>query len=296
VPVRNHVRQSTTPRCNPDDPADCLSGLLETSVTLRYPRVQVVGLNLAGEVDLLGWLSGAFKPFGYRVEVGVYFPDEQRLRIDQEEVNLLVVRPAGEYDYDGDGTPGGGSRPIVVESTPFTKWVLGLDYSLGRIAYVNVMWVHGLVDELGAGDFIHEGWTVRGGSAEHSVSTCAITGDGETCATEILRPKLGDYLVLGVDFKFNDDKGLFRLFTIWDLNGITRTSYDLQKQARVSEHDGFLSKGGLSAVIYPELAYNFGHGLGLNLGGFVQLGEPYTKFGDLAAGGSMVWLRGTLAF
>ncbi len=293
VPVRNDVSQRFETRCDPGAPDECVESLLETTTTLRYPRMQVVGLNLAGEVDLLGWLSDAIRPLGYRIEAGLYLPAARSFRIFQDELVVGgITQPAGEYDYDLDDD----RRPRVVEARPFGKWVVGLDYSFGRIAYLNVMWVHGLVDEYGAGDFIDPGFAVRGSGVDGNASTCVLTRNGETCAYEVLRPRLGDYLVLGVDFKFADDRGLARLFTIWDLGGIYRDAYDAAARERVRTHQAFYTRDGLSAILYPEIGYNFGDGLNLTAGGFVQLGEPYSKFGDPSAGGSMVWVRGTYAF
>ena len=34
------------------------------------------------------------------------------------------------------------------------KWTLGFDYTLTRELYLNAMWVHGFVDEFGAGDWL----------------------------------------------------------------------------------------------------------------------------------------------
>ena len=38
---------------------------------------------------------------------------------------------------------------------------MGLDYTIASRVYVNAQWVHGLMDEYGAGDFISEGYVVR---------------------------------------------------------------------------------------------------------------------------------------
>ena len=56
------------------------------------------------------------------------------------------------------------------------------------------------------------------------------------------------------------------------------------------------TKEGFGMVILPELRYNFGHGMEMHLGGLVQLGRQYTKFGDAAAGGSQVYMRAKYSF
>ena len=125
---------------------------------------------------------------------------------------------------------------------------------------------------------------------------CGTSGDGQRCAREILRPRIADYLVLGVDFRFARNAALFRLFTLWDLSGYESTWWDDSISARVSEHKGPFSDEGFSAVIYPEFQYNFGGGLELHVGALLQFGRAYTKFGDPAGGGHQIFLRGRYSF
>jgi hypothetical protein len=53
---------------------------------------------------------------------------------------------------------------------------------------------------------------------------------------------------------------------------------------------------GFSAIVYPEFNYNFGNGLDIGFGALLQLGKDFTKFGDPAAGGSLIWTRGRFRF
>ena len=108
---------------------------------------------------------------------------------------------------------------------------------------------------------------------------------------EILRPRIGDYLVLGADFKFLDDKVLLRLFTIWDLTPLERESWDPQREERVKRRLALFGADGFSAVLFPQFSYQFGNGLETSIGALVQLGKGYTKFGDPAAGGSLLWTK-----
>jgi hypothetical protein len=211
----------------------------------------------------------------------------------------LITYPDGEYDYDGDDRRGG-PRPASVEDVAFLKWVVGLDYTFGEHVYVNAQWVHGLVDEFGAGDFIHEGWTVRQSSVtsdeEQTVFDCALDKTGETCARELLHPIIGDYIVLGFDFKLMNNALLVRLFNILDVSGIVEDRWDEEQNKRVRIHHSPFSEEGFSMVVFPEVSYNFGNGLDLGVGALFQLGKDYTKFGDPAAGGSTVWTRGKFSF
>jgi hypothetical protein len=257
----------------------------------------MVGFNMAGEIPGVG--------IGYRLEVGVFFPEQRKVAII-EDGSLSIIDPVvigydrADYDYDSDGRPGG-PLPTTVENTPFAKWSLGLDYTIAEVVYLNVQWIHGLVDEWGAGDWITEGWSVRDGGVTTDdielLTTCAAgRGPGEQCAREMLHPRIADYLVLGADFRFDNQAGLFRLFTIWDLSGYTERQWDDAQGKRVERTYSLFTPEGFSAVIYPELQYNFGYGFELHAGALIQLGRSYTRFGDPAAGGSEIFMRGRYSF
>lgn len=129
-----------------------------------------------------------------------------------------------------------------------------------------------------------------------TVFKCALLKTGETCAREILHPILGDYVVLGFDFKFMNNALLLRLFNILDVSGVVEDRWDEEQEKRVRIHHSPFSGEGFSMVIFPEVNYNFGNGLDLGAGALFQLGKDYTKFGDPAAGGSTVWTRGKFSF
>lgn len=297
-PIHNHTRHKPGVQCNPSDSKDCIKGLLETDVTLTYPRMHVYGLNAAGEIPL-DWISDEIQGIGYRFEGALIVPSRTKIEISNDDLALEFPQKAGEYDYDGDGVPGG-RRPNVIDSTPFLKWTIGLDYTFPGGIYVNAQWVHGLMDEFGAGDFIHPGVTVRKSSVTtrdvQTINRCALPKDGTKCAQEITKNRLGDYIVLGIDYKFLNDAAMIRLFTILDLTGYSEEHWDADQEKRVRTEYSPFSEEGFSAVIYPEFNYNFGNGLDLGLGLLFQLGEDYTKFGDPAAGGSLVWSRGRFSF
>ncbi len=304
-PFLNHTRQTDGRQCDPEDKTRCIRGLLETDVSLGYPRMHVYGLNATGEVNPFSWISDKIHGIGYRVEAALVVPERSTLKLVNDALNVAIPLPAGEYDYDNDGTLGG-AEPAVVNATPFLKWTVGLDYAFGDHVYLNMQWVHGLADEFGAGDFLHEGYTVRQSgvttSEDDTRNRCVLSpqltlvGNGEKCAREVLAPKLGDYVVLGVDLKFFDDAALLRLFTIWSMSGVTVTEWSEAQQKRTSKHYGLFTREGFSAVLFPEFDYNFGNGLELGVGALIELGRDYTKFGDPAAGGSTVFMRGKYSF
>ena len=279
----------------PGEDEECISGVINTETALTWPRIHVLGLNLAGEIPVVG--------IGYRIEVGVYFPERRTIRLFNDPI---LIAPAGEYDYDRDGE-GGGPAPEIVANTPFAKWVVGVDYTIGAHVMLNAMWVHGMPDEFGAGDFIRpQHWAVRKGESIASnpgeeselplIADCALGDVPEQCAAEILRPKVADYLVFGVDLNIARRSGLLRVFTIWDLSGYHEQSWDLASAERVNTFHHPFTKKGFSAVIYPSFAWNFGFGFELSAGALFQLGQTHTKFGDPAAGGHTVYVKGAYSF
>jgi hypothetical protein len=311
--VKNDAFQNIfdQPLCNPDIPSpdpdlDCIDGVIETDVLLEYPKMQVIGFNMAGEIPL-DWISESLLGLGYRIELGVYLPQTMEYELQKGDVLLGgFLQQGGEYDYQLPD----GRRPHTVDDTVFAKWVIGLDYTFGSQFMLTAMWVHGLSDEFGAGDFFHEGMVVReGGVATDDPILCLleeimVEGNdqivgaqncGNRYTTEVLRPRLGDYLALVMDFKFLDDKALLRLFIQWDLSGYYRSYFDEAAGHRVKKYLSLFGDG-FSMIVFPEFNYNFGNGLELGLGALIQLGKNYTKFGDPGAGGSMVWTRARFSF
>ncbi len=299
-PFSNHTSEAKGVRCDPNKPTNCIDGVLNTDVLLGYPRMQVFGLNASGEFNPFKRASKSIHGIGYRVEVAYVVPQRTTLELTESALPD-VLEGAGEYNYQGINAPGaaGGSPPAVVEDTPFLKWTIGLDYTFGSHVYVNAQWVHGLADEFGAGDWMHPGWQVRQSGVNTNLAqtqACVTANNGTSCATETMLPRLGDYLVLGADFKFLEDAGLLRIFTVWDMSGVTTSQYDLAQNKQVPTFHSMFTKEGFSASIYPELDYNFGNGLELGAGFLLLLGGDWTKFGDPAAGGSLFFTRGRYSF
>ena len=281
------VQQTTTPtpgaQCNPQDPTDCIAGTLETEVVLRYPRMQVVGINIAGELPLLGFLPSEPPPFGYHVEMALISPQRTTLRILQ---NAGAGLPAGEYAYGGDGSP-----PAVVGGKPFLKWNIGLDYTLLQRFYLNVQWLHGFIDEFGAGDQM-DPTTVAVQSTVQSVGC----DNPERCADELVRRRLGDYVVFGTEAKWLAGALLTRLFVVTDLTGLIQQRFEPRLGRRVDLHHSPFSRLAGAAVIFPEVTYNVGDGLDLSVGALANLGSLTSKFGDPAVGGSEIWTRARYSY
>jgi len=290
-----HSTLVNNPECNPADEEECISGILHNTVGLEYVPIQVVGLNLAGEMNPLGWIHHSFQPIGYRVEAALIMPERMEMTLTQDDLDFtLMPQAAGEYDYGLNG-----AKPTIVPDTPFMKWAIGLDYTFGRSVYMNAQWVHGMFDEMGAESIFHGGWVSRGGGVDSEVietSICSLNQDGTECAWEISRPRIGDYLILGSDIRFANQNGLIRIFTVLDLGGAREEHWDADKGERVQTYHGAFSEKGFSAVIFPELSYNFGNGFELGGGVLLELGERHTKFGDPAAGGSVAWTRASYSF
>jgi hypothetical protein len=298
-PIKNTTSQEANAVCeDPDDPeSECVNGVLASDVVLTWPKMQVLGFNMTGQMNPFGKIHPSFKAIGYRLELAVIFPQETRLEIQQDNISFLGQVKDGEYPY-----PDGDNR--IIDSRPFAKWTLGLDYQFNKHLYMNTQWVHGFVDEFGAGDWIQPGWTTRASGIRPGVQSLLLecmnvaeaSGQGESCAEEWYKPRLGDYLVWGTDIRFAAQRGLLRLFTIWDLIGVYNSSFDPETGERIVRHYSMFTKQGFSAVLYPALSWTFGNGLDLQAGALVQLGKPWSKFGAPETGSHQIWLRGRYAF
>ena len=130
----------------------------------------------------------------------------------------------------------------------------------------------------------------RWSRVSYSTAGASERGSGEECITEWYRPKIADYLVLGADFRFAENRALIRLFAIWEVSGYTY-SYPDRLGNRQTEKFMPWEKEAFSAVIFPQFSYFFSNGFEAELGGLVALGRDYTRFGDPAVGGSLVWSR-----
>jgi len=103
---------------------DALGKDVTSNVQLTYPRVQVVGADMATSLGFLGGL-------GLWAEVGMTFHDDLYRVIDTYPVGTgIVVEKERGADH-------------------FIKAVVGVDYSITPWWYVNVQYMHGFLDEFG---------------------------------------------------------------------------------------------------------------------------------------------------
>lgn len=287
-------------------------GFLDAKTELMYPRMHVLGFNWAGQIPL-GKLGGGGLGIGFWFELAVYFPQKVVMPIYQAGLGVI---PDGEYDYDADGTPGG-TPPTIVASTPFAKWVLGFDYTFNKHVFMNVQWVHGFPEEFGAGDWLHRGYVPTQGYADLDTNNdgtddldilmdCGVLQgqtNGDLCAREVLHPRIGDYLVAGLDLHFLDSKMLLRLFFILDMTGVYVEQWvqdpgqnDPTVGARKRRYHSMFTSDGFSMILFPQLTYSVGYGIDLSAGALISFGKPYTKFGDPATGGTVVFGQGKFSF
>lgn len=93
-------------------------------IELRYPSLEVVGLSARGAIGDLGvWGEVALLlPEAVETEIGLQVP-------------IVQVDPI---------------RVPMIEDEPFTKWVLGAEYTIPGGFYLNLQWVHGFLIELTA--------------------------------------------------------------------------------------------------------------------------------------------------
>ncbi len=160
-------------------------GLVEVGVV--WPRMHVLGFDLAGTIEKLGGL-------GWWIEGGVFFPQ----RIDYSTIDALAPGQWDPVTFDPDGSYHLGypehSRGTVIPSTPFVKLTAGIDYSFNKHVYANVQYVYGFIDEFGAG------------KAAFARAGAAI---GDAPRTEA---RIGHYAVAGADIKVFNDQLLIRFF------------------------------------------------------------------------------------
>jgi hypothetical protein len=98
------------------------TGLPQVDITneLFFPRVHIVGADLAGELFSIGvW-----------AEAAVFFPEKVTLTTDSTAI-------------------GGGIQKTTVLKEPYIKYVVGFDYTFSNGIYINVQYLHGFFHERG---------------------------------------------------------------------------------------------------------------------------------------------------
>ncbi len=94
-------------------------GTVEISTEMIFPKMQIVGFDMAGTVGDVGvWAESA-----------IFFPE----RIIQET------------DLSGLGM--GTQESVVLDDAPYVKYVVGADYTFTNGIYINTQYLHGFIHE-----------------------------------------------------------------------------------------------------------------------------------------------------
>jgi hypothetical protein len=229
-------------------------GLVDVAV--MWPKMDVLGADIAGSIEKL-------KGLGYWVEAAVFFPQEVKYAVYNDTATArdpitFINRMDGSYGLK-IGNPEA-QRGTVIPSTPFFKLTAGLDFSWNKYLYTNLQYVHGFIDEFGAGKQCY-----------------ALPGEKAGGATRC-EERIGDYLVVGADLKLFSDQLLIRMFGAFKVPHADET--DMR----------------FTAVIFPQIAWAVWDATELTLGAFVFLGDRSTKFGDPTAGASELFLKAKFTY
>ncbi len=226
---------------------------------VMWPRMQVLGLDVAGSIKKLNGL-------GYWVEAGLFFPQEVTYAVYNwiDNPRAPAHGPITYKYVDGQfqSTPGvlpENQRGVVIPSTPFLKLTAGFDYSFNKYIYGNFQYVHGFIDEFGAG----------------TTTFSRSTNLSDPARRE---SRIGEYLVLGTDVKVFNDALLLRFFGAFKIPDIG------------DEDPKF------TAVLFPQAVWSVWDATELTLGAFVFLGPRDSKFGDPVAGASEIFAKAKFTY
>jgi hypothetical protein len=102
-------------------PFDTL-GTVDVNSTMQYPKMQVIGADMAGQIFNIGvW-----------AEAAVFLPSRYNL------VTSFMLPPNAQQQ-----------TAIALDDKPYTKYVIGGDYTFTNGLYVNAQYIHGLFHERG---------------------------------------------------------------------------------------------------------------------------------------------------
>ena len=103
-------------------PADT-EGTVNASTKLIYPKMQVVGLDVAGAIGNVGiW-----------AEAAVFFPEAVEMTMDLTSVGMGIT------------------TLTALDDEPYIRYVVGGDYTFKNGLYVNGQYLHGFIHERGKG-------------------------------------------------------------------------------------------------------------------------------------------------
>ena len=96
-------------------------GTIDISAEMIYPKMQIVGFDLAGALGNIGiWAESA-----------IYFPEKIMLSTDLSELGMGI------------------QESIALDDEPYIKYVFGGDYTFTNGIYVNAQYLHGFIHERG---------------------------------------------------------------------------------------------------------------------------------------------------
>jgi hypothetical protein len=88
---------------------------------LIYPRMHIVGIDMAGAIANIGiW-----------TEVAIFFPEEVKLTTDLSALGMGI------------------DESIALDNKPYIKYVVGADYTFKNGIYINGQYLHGFIHERG---------------------------------------------------------------------------------------------------------------------------------------------------
>ncbi len=132
---------------------------------LIYPQMHIIGLDFAGTIKNAGVWGEIAINIPYRnYYLKTITPDPNVMMTDLIGLNLNL-------GLQGTDVP----DSLVLDKTPYVKYVLGTDYTFGNGMYLNIQFLHGFANENGKGN-------------------------------------LNDYLMLHLEKRFFDDKLIINLF------------------------------------------------------------------------------------
>jgi len=96
-------------------------GTVDVSTTLIYPKMQVVGFDMAGAIGKVGiWAEGA-----------VFFPEKVEMTTDLTDLDMGI------------------QTTTALDDKPYVRYVVGADYTFKNGWYVNGQYLHGFIHERG---------------------------------------------------------------------------------------------------------------------------------------------------
>ncbi len=94
-------------------------GAVDIGMELMYPRMHIVGFDLAG----------ALGPVGLWGEAAVFIPEEVVLTTDLSQLGMGV------------------QQSVILDDEPYIKYVIGTDYTFPNSIYLNAQYLHGFMHE-----------------------------------------------------------------------------------------------------------------------------------------------------